>query len=90
VPSAELPFVPHDGEPDATLDGGGDGLEWVRRVAAVAPRWLRPGGSLLVEVADDDSSASEVDALLRDAGFDVAAPAGRVRAGTSLSDAASD
>ena len=52
VPSGELPYVPHDGEPEAALDGGADGLEWVRRVAAAAPLWLRPGGVLLIEVAD--------------------------------------
>src|SRR5438874_9955063 len=50
VPTAELDYVPHEGEPDAALDGGPDGLDWVRRVAAAAPRWLRPGASLFVEV----------------------------------------
>ncbi len=49
VPSAELAYVPHDGEPAAALDGGPDGERWVRRVAAIAPRWLAPGGVLLVE-----------------------------------------
>lgn len=51
VPSAELQYVPHVGEPDAALDGGPDGLDWVRRVLDAAPRWLRPGGTLLTEVA---------------------------------------
>jgi release factor glutamine methyltransferase len=49
VPTSELPYVPHDGEPPAALDGGPDGLAWVRRVFDAAPRWLRPGGTLLVE-----------------------------------------
>jgi release factor glutamine methyltransferase len=49
VPTAELPFVPHDGEPAGTLDGGADGDLWVRRVVACAPRWLRPGGVVLFE-----------------------------------------
>src|SRR5918911_4438273 len=49
VPTGELPFVPHDGEPHAALDGCADGLDWVRRVRAIAPRWLRPGGVLLYE-----------------------------------------
>jgi release factor glutamine methyltransferase len=52
VPTAALPYVPHDGEPPAALDGGVDGLHWVREVAAVAPRWLRPGGKLLIEAAE--------------------------------------
>ena len=49
VPSAELAFVPHAGEPAETLDGGADGERWLRRVIAVAPRWLRPGGVVLTE-----------------------------------------
>jgi release factor glutamine methyltransferase len=51
VPTGELEYVPHDGEPDLALDGGADGLDWLRRVIDVAPRWLRPGGTLLVEAA---------------------------------------
>ena len=54
VPSAELAYVPHDGEPASALDGGTDGLDWARRVAAAAQRWLRPGGVLLIELADGD------------------------------------
>ena len=52
VPSAELAFVPHDGEPAATLDGGADGYAWLHRVAKAAPRWLRPGGTLLSEIPE--------------------------------------
>jgi release factor glutamine methyltransferase len=59
VPTRELAFVPHDGEPDAALDGG-DGLDWVRRVIAVAPRWLRPGGVLLYEQPGEGSAAERV------------------------------
>jgi release factor glutamine methyltransferase len=51
VPTDELQYVPHDGEPAAALDGGPDGLDWIRRLVEVAPRWLRPGGTLLTEVA---------------------------------------
>jgi release factor glutamine methyltransferase len=49
VPTTELPYVPHDGEPASALDGGADGLDWVRKVQAIAPRWLRRGGILLME-----------------------------------------
>lgn len=34
------------------LDGGRDGLDLQRRVAAAAPLWLAPGGNLLVETSD--------------------------------------
>jgi release factor glutamine methyltransferase len=60
VPTSELRFVPHDGEPDAALDGGADGLGWVRRLKQVAPRWLRPGGVLLYEQPGDGSAAERV------------------------------
>jgi release factor glutamine methyltransferase len=51
VPTGELDVVPHEGEPLAALDGGADGLDWTRRLFACAPRWLRPGGVLLTELA---------------------------------------
>jgi|SRR3954447_4930431 release factor glutamine methyltransferase len=60
VPTVELPFVPHDGEPEAALDGGTDGLDWVRRVQAVAPRWLRRGGVLLYEQPGEGSASERV------------------------------
>ena len=50
VPTGEMSFVPHDGEPVAAFDGGPDGLHWVDRVFEIAPRWLRRGGVLLMEV----------------------------------------
>lgn len=53
VPTGALQYVPHDGEPLAALDGGADGLDWIRRVVDVAPRWLRPGAVLLTECAAD-------------------------------------
>ncbi|WP_067965919.1 putative protein N(5)-glutamine methyltransferase [Nocardiopsis trehalosi] len=52
VPTGELGLLPpeaRDHEPRAALDGGPDGLDVQRRVAAAAPRWLAPGGHLLVE-----------------------------------------
>ena len=38
-------------EAQVALDGGADGLDVVRRVAAPAPLWLAPGGHLLVETS---------------------------------------
>jgi len=54
VPSAEVAFMPPEAreyEPRVALDGGVDGLDVLRRVIAEAPRWLAPGGSLLVETS---------------------------------------
>jgi release factor glutamine methyltransferase len=48
-----MPADSRDHEPLATVDGGVDGLDLLRRVAAIAPRWLRPGGIALCEVGDD-------------------------------------
>ncbi|HEV2862529.1 MAG TPA: peptide chain release factor N(5)-glutamine methyltransferase [Pyrinomonadaceae bacterium] len=39
-----------DYEPRAALTPGGDGLSIVRRLVADAPRFLKPGGHLLVEI----------------------------------------
>ncbi|MBB6173567.1 release factor glutamine methyltransferase [Nocardiopsis mwathae] len=55
VPSAEVGLLPRearDHEPRSALDGGGDGLDLLRRVAASAPKWLAPGGHLLVETSE--------------------------------------
>jgi release factor glutamine methyltransferase len=55
VPSEEVKLLPpeaRDHEPLVALDGGGDGLDTLRRVAAEAPSWLAPGGSLLVETSE--------------------------------------
>jgi release factor glutamine methyltransferase len=54
VPSAAIALMPpeaRDHEPAVALDGGVDGLDVQRRVAAAGPRWLAPGGSLLVETS---------------------------------------
>ncbi|MPY49065.1 putative protein N(5)-glutamine methyltransferase [Streptomyces acidicola] len=54
VPTGEVPLLPaeaRDHEPLAALDGGVDGLDVLRRVAAEAPRWLAPGGHLLIETS---------------------------------------
>ncbi|MGF7119863.1 putative protein N(5)-glutamine methyltransferase [Rhodococcus sp. TAF43] len=54
VPSGAIALMPpeaRDHEPRAALDGGPDGLDFQRAVAAEAPRWLRPGSRLLVETS---------------------------------------
>ncbi|MGZ4495485.1 MAG: putative protein N(5)-glutamine methyltransferase, partial [Nocardioides sp.] len=54
VPTAEIAMMPpeaRDHELTAALDGGADGVDVQRRVAAAAPEWLAPGGHLLVETS---------------------------------------
>ena len=55
VPTDEIGLMPAEArvhEPRVALDGGTDGLDVQRRVAAEAPRWLAPGGHLLVETSE--------------------------------------
>ncbi len=42
-------------EPHAALFGGRDGLAVIRRILAEAPRWMVPGGHLLLEIAFDQA-----------------------------------
>jgi release factor glutamine methyltransferase len=52
VPTDEIAMMPpeaRDHEHRVALDGGADGVDVHRRVAAGAPRWLAPGGHLVVE-----------------------------------------
>jgi release factor glutamine methyltransferase len=61
VPTGALDLLPPEArvhEPLRALDGGFDGLEILRRVAASAPGWLAHGGHLLVEIALDQSDAA--------------------------------
>ncbi len=54
VPTEEIALMPPEArvhEPALALDGGPDGLDLHRRVAAEAPQWLRPGGVLLIETS---------------------------------------
>ncbi|MFI9248574.1 putative protein N(5)-glutamine methyltransferase [Streptomyces sp. NPDC053069] len=61
VPTAELSLLPaeaRDHEPRVALDGGADGLDVLRRVAAGAPEWLAPGGCLLTETSERQAPAA--------------------------------
>ncbi|MGZ4437631.1 MAG: putative protein N(5)-glutamine methyltransferase, partial [Nocardioidaceae bacterium] len=54
VPTGAVALMPpeaRDHEHRVALDGGGDGLDVQRRVAAAAPEGLAPGGHLLVETS---------------------------------------
>jgi release factor glutamine methyltransferase len=55
VPSGQVGLLPAEArahEPLVALDGGADGLDVLRRVAAGAPAWLAPGGYLLIEISE--------------------------------------
>ncbi|MGW6505175.1 putative protein N(5)-glutamine methyltransferase [Nonomuraea angiospora] len=61
VPSSSIDLLPPEArlhEPLMALDGGGDGLDVVRRVIEGAPRWLAPGGHLLVETSERQAAAT--------------------------------
>lgn len=64
-----MPSEARDHEHLVALDGGVDGLDLHRRIAAEAGDWLRPGGAVVIEVSADQASASAE--FFRTAGLDV-------------------
>ncbi|MGK8505646.1 putative protein N(5)-glutamine methyltransferase [Nocardia asiatica] len=71
VPSdsiARMPPEARDHEPRTALDGGPDGLDVFRRVAAEAADWLSPGGQLLVESSEQQAPVAL--AVLAEHGLD--------------------
>jgi release factor glutamine methyltransferase len=63
VPEPELQYLQRDTftfETPLAYLGGADGTDLLRRVVAGAPRWLRPGGALLLELGGTQAE------LLRD------------------------
>ena len=61
VPSGEIALLPAEArlhEARVALDGGGDGLDVLRRVVAGAPQWLAPGGHLLIETSERQAPAA--------------------------------
>ncbi|WP_018653383.1 putative protein N(5)-glutamine methyltransferase [Actinomadura flavalba] len=70
VPTGDVPFLPaeaRDHESRVALDGGPDGLDVLRRVAAEAPSWLAPGGVLLTELSTRQLDTAT--AILHNAGL---------------------
>jgi release factor glutamine methyltransferase len=62
VPTGELGLMPAEArlhEPRVALDGGQDGVEIHRRIAAAAPDWLAPGGHLLIETSERQAPLTE-------------------------------
>lgn len=59
VPTDAIAMMPpeaRDHEPRVALDGGQDGVDVHRRVAAEAPQWLAPGGHLLIETGESQAA----------------------------------
>jgi len=57
VPTSALQYLPHDAryEVASHYHGGLDGADVLRRVVAGAPRFLRPGGALLLELGGEQA-----------------------------------
>jgi len=58
VPTPELPLLQRDTftfENPLSYDGGADGTDILRRVVRDSPRFLRPGGALLLELGGDQA-----------------------------------
>ena len=61
VPTGDVALLPAEArehEARLALDGGPDGLDVLRRVAAAAPAWLAPGGHLLTEISERQAAAA--------------------------------
>ena len=55
IPTAEIASLQpevRDYDPRHALDGGSDGLDYFRRLAAEAPPFLKPGGRIMLEFGD--------------------------------------
>ncbi|WP_158867081.1 putative protein N(5)-glutamine methyltransferase [Leifsonia sp. AG29] len=71
IPSSAISGMPpeaRDHEPSVALDGGADGLDVHRRIAAEASGWLAPAGVLLIEAAEAQADTSA--ALFAASGLD--------------------
>lgn len=71
VPTDAIALMPpeaRDHEPATALDGGADGLEFHRRIAAEASAWLAPGGTILIEAGEEQAPVSA--ALFAASGLD--------------------
>ena len=69
VPTEELHLLPRRPahEPRRALDGGPRGTVVLERAARAAARWLRPGGSVLLELGGEQ--ADELSTIMADAGL---------------------
>ncbi|MGY1771414.1 putative protein N(5)-glutamine methyltransferase [Blastococcus sp. SYSU D00813] len=85
VPTGSIGLMPPEArlhEPRSALDGGPDGLDLHRRVAAGAPGWLAPGGVLVLETSAPQ--AERTAAAVRAAGLRAAVHADADRDATAV------
>ena len=64
VPTPAMALLPRDTlafESPRSYDGGTDGTEILRRVLTDSPRFLRPGGAILLELGGEQAQALDVD-----------------------------
>jgi release factor glutamine methyltransferase len=83
VPTDEIAGMPpeaRDHEPRITLDGGSDGLDVHRRVAASARHWLATGGTLFIETSKQQ--ARDAVALMEASGLSTAVARSKKRGAT--------
>lgn len=68
IPTGDLPSLPPEvlREPLRALDGGPDGLRYIRHIIAAAPAYLAAGGRLALEIGDGQADA--VQSLLQSRG----------------------
>lgn len=60
IPTAEIETLPpevRDFDPREALDGGADGLDFFRRIAAGAKSFLKPDGEMMLEFGDGQAAA---------------------------------
>jgi release factor glutamine methyltransferase len=64
---ANLPYIPTDKlvdldvfqtEPSLALDGGSDGLRYIKKVLHDAQGYIKPGGAILLEIDEDTGAAA--------------------------------
>jgi len=70
IPTGDLATLQpevRDHDPRQALDGGADGLDFYRRLAAEAGSWLKPGAPMLLEFGD--GQAAPLEALFQSAGW---------------------
>jgi len=70
VPTDAIALMPPEArlyEPAVALDGGADGLDLHRRIAAEASAWLTPRGAVVIETSDEQ--AERTAGLFEAAGF---------------------
>lgn len=62
IPSGEIPSLDpevRDHDPHLALDGGADGLDFYRQLAAGAGQFLKPNGRVMLELGDGQAPAVE-------------------------------